>query len=972
MSDAYCFGPYRLDLREGWLFRGKRKVFLRPKTFALLEYLVLRAGQLVGKNELLSTLWPDVVVDGAGLAVCVHELRDALRDDSQNPRFIETHYRRGYRFVAPVNRESGSEEKPEENQTPEPEPGQIFVGRAGELSTMLQCWRRVLDGQPQILFVIGEAGVGKTTLVDRFAARITASTSAMIGRGQCVEFYGGGEAYLPILDAMGRICRSEAGRDFKEILLRHAPTWATEMPGLVEDEDVEAMRIAAASATRARMMRELAVVLEFYTATRPLVLVLEDLHLADNSTLDLIGWVSRRVESGRLLIVATARSGEERPAARVLWNLVADLARYASCVELRLDPLGKAAVAEYVRRRLGAEAISIKIADKVFCRTEGNALFMVNLVDHLVARGDGSSTRPFDTIEVPETVRKMVEKQVDLLDPEDRRLLEDASVAGLEFTPGMLETAGDEVGGEAEERCEQMARNGSFLRRVGASLWPDGTVGTRFMFRHALYQEILYDRVSTPRRVRLHRKIAERLEAGWAGRAGEVAGELAVHFQRGGDCQRAARYLEICAQTALNRSANDDAIAYAEAALAAIASLPEHSSHPADELRLRLLLGSGLMARWGMAAPAVRMAYRRARELVEQIGHIPSTAPVLLGLVKYHLVRSELDEARSLSDSCLEIAQSSQDPDLLLEAHVMLAAVLYSRGNFIESLANAEKADAIYDPGRHRLHALNYGLDPGVVAKIYAGMSLWRMGFADRSRKKAAEAMALAEKHGHSHTVSTALTMAASIYERCRDWPAMGLLADKLVSYSAEKELPFWHGWGTVLKGQARLELADDSDGASLVQSGLAELEASGGSSRQAEIASLLVQVRRGIIGPSRALEIARLALETVKNNGEATDQAEIERTIGVLLLQERGASPEAESCKEAEGYFLAAIETARRQGALAFELRATMDIARLWMLKGQRAKARKRMIETVNRFTEGFDIGDLREARSLVEQLAA
>src|SRR5208282_133068 len=203
---------------------------LRPKTFALLNYLVARAGQLVTKHELFSSLWPDVVVGDAALTVCVHEARDALRDDPQAPRFIETRHRRGYRFIAPV---TFGDSSPLANSRPKPghTNGPIFVGRHDDLARLEESWHRALAGNRQVVFVTGEPGVGKTTTVDQFIATIDPSTSTIVGRGQCVELYSEGEAYLPVLEALGRMCGADGGADLKQILRRCAPSWVVEMPG---------------------------------------------------------------------------------------------------------------------------------------------------------------------------------------------------------------------------------------------------------------------------------------------------------------------------------------------------------------------------------------------------------------------------------------------------------------------------------------------------------------------------------------------------------------------------------------------------------------------------------------------------------------------------------------------------------------------------------------------------------------------
>jgi len=739
--------------------------------------------------------------------------------------------------------------------------------------------------------------------------------------------------------------------------------------------DMEAARIVAASATMPRMLREMADALELFAATRPVVLICEDLHLSDRSTIELLSYLAQRRGAARLMIIATSRTAEMGPQARVLSEVVRELRGRHQCEELHLELLSETAVAEYLRRRIGSDAIPAGLAHRLYRRTEGNALFMATAVDHLLAGdadGNAAVSGNLERAGIADSVRPMIEKHLETLPIDDQGLLEAASVAGAEFSAAALSAAldcDDTSADRVEHQCKELARHTRFLDESGVTHWPDGTVAGRYRFHHALYQEVLYDRVSLARRIRLHRKIGERIEAGHGSRAGEIAAELAMHFERGGDHRRATTYLAASAETALHRSANDAAIAHAQKGLAVAAALPPGAERLAVELRLQLALGSALMARWGMAAPQVQRAYARAHELVRQIGETPALVPVLLGMAKFHIVRSELDAAEALAEPCLRLAQSADDADLLLESHVVMAAILYSRGRFREALAHSEKVIAGYDPRAHRLHALLYGIDPGVVARIYAAMSLWRLGCADQSRKRAGEAVALGEQLAHAHSLSMALSAHASTLQRCRLWPAAEAWADKLIRYAAEKELAFWHAWGEIFRGLAQAEQDDPAAGVMLVRSGLAALSATGGSSRQGEVTSLLVQVRAGAMQPEQALQVAEAALATILANGELTDEAELRRVIGVLKLRDRKRDPVATA--EAEAGFLSAIETARRQGAIAFELRAVMDLARLWQSQGKRAEAREKLLENYGRFREGFDTGDLKEAQALIAELS-
>jgi DNA-binding winged helix-turn-helix (wHTH) protein len=271
------FGPFRLDARTESVWRGSEEIRLRPKSYAVLRHLAERPSALVTKDDLLAALWPDVAVGDAALVVCVAEIRKALDDDARVPRFVETVHRRGYRFIGSAQTiVAGSVATAPE-----------IVGRVDERRRLQQRLERALAGHRHVVFLTGAAGIGKTALADTFVATLNAQ-QFWIARGQCLDHYGSGEAYLPVLDAVGRLARGAGGDRVVALLARHAPTGLVQMPGLVADEDLATVGARAAGATHERMLREMADALEALAAERPVVVVLEDLHWSDPSTLDLI------------------------------------------------------------------------------------------------------------------------------------------------------------------------------------------------------------------------------------------------------------------------------------------------------------------------------------------------------------------------------------------------------------------------------------------------------------------------------------------------------------------------------------------------------------------------------------------------------------------------------------------------------------------------------------------------------------
>ena len=386
------FNPFSLDLVNECLWRGSEAIKLRPKAFAVLNYLLERPGQLVTKEELLNSIWPQTFVSDAVLKVTIRQLREALDDDPKSPRFIETAHRRGYRFIGQIAESeqaqpagSGASEQFRLRLCTARSLSGGFVGRDEALTRMRSWLQKMLAGERQIVFVTGEAGIGKTALVDTFARSIASDRRIRIGRGQCLEQYGTGEAYLPVLEAIGRLCREQA--HVVDVLRAHAPMWLLQMPSLVSASDRELLNRGVSGATRERMLREMGEALEALTAEMPLVLILEDLHWSDYSTLDLISYLARQRQPAHLMLIGTYRTVELIVSGHPLKAVKQELLAKQQCEELPLEYLNEEAVGKYLAIRFPDNRFPAGLARLIHERTEGNPLFMVNAVDFLVTEG---------------------------------------------------------------------------------------------------------------------------------------------------------------------------------------------------------------------------------------------------------------------------------------------------------------------------------------------------------------------------------------------------------------------------------------------------------------------------------------------------------------------------------------------------------------------------------------------------------
>ncbi|HET8645773.1 MAG TPA: AAA family ATPase, partial [Vicinamibacteria bacterium] len=462
------------------------------------------------KAELRQHVWGDTHVTDIVLRVCVREIRAALGDAAAAPRYLETVERQGYRFLG------GGDLDGPLALTAGP-----LVGRRGEVEALAGWCQRAAHGTRQLVFVSGEAGVGKTTVVEMFLPRLAAGSGVLTARGQCVEHSGEGEPYLPFLEALGRLGHGPERDVVLTVLRRYAPMWLVHLPGLVSEPELERLQGRLHGTTPARMLRELAEALEGLTADQALVLVLEDLQWSDPSTVEALAYLAQRPEPARLLVLGTYRPVEVLLQGHPLRGIVQELCGRGQAVDLQLEFLSAVDVAAYVAGRLGGP-VATPLTTFVYQRTDGNALFMVNIIEHLVQQGrvvrqagqwtlrEGTEA-PVGSL--PEGLRALLLRRIEALAPETRRVLEAASVVGEEFAVAAV-AAGVQSPAEAvEAQCEAVAAQRHFLDDIGAAVWPDGTRGGRYRFQHALYQQVLYEALGTARRMQLHQRIGARLEA---------------------------------------------------------------------------------------------------------------------------------------------------------------------------------------------------------------------------------------------------------------------------------------------------------------------------------------------------------------------------------------------------------------------------------------------------------------------------
>ncbi len=970
-----------LDALNESLWKGSEKIRLRPKTFAFLQYLIARPGQLVTKDQLLSVLWQNCHVGDEALKHCVAEIRKALNDSAETPRFIETVHRRGYRFIGEMGQDLQGVDSNWRDRKPDFSACQL-VGRTSELAQLDQYLEKAMEGVRQVIFVTGEQGIGKTALVDAFLNLANAEPHTQDGsensiglwgtRGQCIKSHGAGEAYMPFWEALTGLCQTPNRVRVAAVLRQHAPLWILQMPSLVSAAQLRNVRRATLGATRERMLREMAEALEALTVDIPMILVLEDLHWSDYSTLDLISYWAQRRAPSRLMLIATYRPAEALADNHPLKTIKQDLQAHQQCREIPLTFLDEAAVAEYLTQRFPNHGFPAEMTTWIHGRTEGNPLFMTNVLDHLVTRGlivqrnhrwILDATLEKAGLEVPPTIQQMIEQQVDQCSLQEQRLLQAASVEGVEFSAVAVAVALGEKADRVDARCRKLAVRNQLLQPAGIRQTAGGRRIACYRFIHALYQSICYQLLPEERRTRLHRRVAEHIEKTNGAKLGEMAARLAMHFDQGMEYSRAITYYQKAAENATSRYAGREALALATRGLQLLEMIPENSERTEREMCLQIALGAALMSARGLGTEELNRAFSRAQELFHQLSKYRRSSKktllfsALYGLWNYHWVHAEYPVARELADRLLLLAEAERDSSLLNQARRALGATHLDHGEFAEALNHLKQTT-------------------DTIGKSLAAIAKWHLGFPDQALKDIEQILTTAletrspEDHIFAYLGAARVCMARRECKKTLDY------AQSSLDLALQKGLvELWVAPMRSMLGWALAKFGRVNDGLEQARQALAVFHAVGTTNLKPLLSTVLAEISMETGQIEEGLAALEEALDTARSTDMVHSNVEIYRLRGELLLRQaiRLKTPDRQDrqLKEAESCFEQAVEAARRQQAKSLELRAITSLARLLLKLNRQAEVRERLTSIYRSFTEGHDTLDLREARALIQELS-
>jgi class 3 adenylate cyclase/predicted ATPase len=855
-----------------------------------------------------------------------------------------------------------------------------LIGRQNEMAQLKRVSTLAREGRGQIVAAIGDAGVGKSRLFHEF--KLTAMKDYLVLDTFCVA-HGAAQPYLPLIELLKQYFQISAQDDDRSrrekvtgkvlTLDRNLEDTLPHLLSLLGLDESASLTEMDSRVRQQRLLDAIKRLLLRESQNQPLLIIVEDLHWIDSDSQAFLSLFSDSVPATRILLLMNYR-----PEYQHGWG------SKTYYTHLRLDPLGQEDTEAMLRELLGEGWGLEPLKQFILVKTEGNPFFMEELVQALIDQGvlvRGAAgkapvpvplfTKPLTEIQLPTTVQGIIAARIDRLDALEKALLQTLAVLGKEFS---LLLARHLVDLPEEELLGLLARLRDREFIYERSPFPE----LEYTFKHVLTQDVAYQSLLNEHRVTLHERAAQTIETLYADRLKDYYSELAYHYTQSRHTEKAVCYLQRAGEHAVHRAAYTEATRHFTMAIELLPTLPDSRERAQQELALYTALGMSLVATRGYGDPEVARVYARARHLAQTVEDSPQLLSAFW-IWKFYSVRGEFHIARELAGQFVQLAQNVEDPVFLPPALWALGFTLFRVGEFAAARTRLEQGIALYDPQKHSPERSKVLLmqDPGVGCLSWRAMTLWHLGFPDQALRCSQEAITLASDLAHPSSLAFALHFASLICRLRRDGHAAQEYAEAVIAYAQEHGLSYFSASGSFVRGWALVQQGQRDEGIAQMQQALATWRSVG--IEQVGQPSVVLAEAYGQAGRiDDGLQCLHAAAVEMQRSGERYYEAELYRVMGGLTLKQckvqsaksQVLNPQAET--EAEGYFLRAIDIARRQDAKLPELRAAIGLGRLWKYQRKRTEARHRVEDVYNWFTEGFETVDLQAARTLLDSLAS
>jgi hypothetical protein len=800
------------------------------------------------------------------------------------------------------------------------------VGRDAALGELRRAFDAAAGGHGAVVTLSGEPGIGKTTLAEEFLAGLGGAEPCFIGRGRCSERQAGSGAYLPWLEALDAL-RHQRGSPVARTMKAMAPTWYAQVapPDTGDTSETRALTVNRAG-SREWMKRELSAFLDELSRQKPVVLFFDDLHWADDSTVDVLAYVADRLRSQRVLLIATYRPSDLRLGNQAFLPLKLDLEARGICRPVSLEFLSTSDVGRYLDLEFPGHRFPPTFASLVHDKTEGNPLFMADLLRSFRDRGViRSSNGRWELAQVqteferdiPASIRSMIELNITRLDEADRRLLTAASVEGAEFTSAVVARALEIDRADVEDRLHDLGRLQALIAPVGEEELPDRSLAMRYRFVHILYQGALYGSLGPSRRASLSNKVAEALLALYAGQAQARALELGCLFEAGRDFSRAAEYLLAASERSRQIYADREALALAERALAMIRLLPDTPERVPRELVHLMGLAVATQGVKGYAAPELDGMFGRIRQLCDSLGENPQLFGAVAGIGAYHFMRAELAPAHEAIAQMQRLAEMTADPVMTIWAEWAHGATYSHFGRDLEdTMRHLDRGAALYDPAMHPGLMLMTGFDAGLGCRFQAARVAWMLGRSEEAVSRIDAVVAESRRLKHPLMIGFSLFFQAWISQHARDARAVLDVMRELLPLIDTYGYPHLGAWARIVNGWADGQTGRAVEGEAAIRQSLGMLDVIGIRLMRPNFLALLAETIAVQGRTDEALQVLDDAVATADQCEERCYLSEIQRLSG----EWRGDPARLQL----------AVDIAKEQGTRTFEARAAASLAQV------------------------------------------
>jgi class 3 adenylate cyclase/predicted ATPase len=837
-----------------------------------------------------------------------------------------------------------------------------LVGRDEEIELLLRRWSKAKTGEGQVVLLSGEPGIGKSRLTAGLLERVSAEPHTRL-RYFCSPQHTDSALY-PIISQMERAAAlahddtQQEKLDKLDTVLalsftprRDAALFA-QMLSLPNDGRYPTLELAPQQ-RRQRTLEALTAQVEALSRSNPVLMIFEDVHWLDPTSLEALGRTVDRVRTLSVLLIVTFRPEFEPP-----W-----IGRpYVTA--LTLNRLGEREIAAMIDGVTGNKPLPESIRQDIIERTDGVPLFVEEMTKAVLeAEGEGDARKttgavPSSAQAVPASLHASLMARLDRLGAA-KEIAQIGAVIGREFSHALLAAVAGKGQVELQSALDRLMAAGLLFRQ---GVPPHAN----YLFKHALVQDAAYGTLLREPRRALHARIAETLRDRFTTVADAEPEVVAHHFTQAVFAEAGIEWWSKAGERALRTSAYEEAIAHLEKALDLAGTLAESATQRLLRLRLQIAYGQALIHARGFAAPETDTAFSRAREFASEIEDVTERFPVYYGLWAGSWVRGEFAQMREPAQAFLDDTKNRPGTREASIAHRLLGSTCWLQGDFIGARTHLENSLAIYDSERDRDFAFRFGQDTGVSATIVLALTLWPLGDIKRASQCADEATTQAAMSTHVATEAFAHGY-KSLFEMMRRDAGRALHeGDVLLGLAREHVMPQWLAIGTFTLGWSRWHSGDREVGEKEMRNGMALFREQGIRFPLPLCAVLLAEIEDELGRFEHALAILDDALADAERTGQHHFDVELHRQHGALLLRKTPSDVAA-----AEAAFMRAIEVARSQQTRTFELGAAMSLARLWRSQGKPQQARELLAPVYGWFTEGFDTLDLKEAKALLEELA-